>query len=77
MNGDDKPGSEHGESTPEQLHEHELDEERTARDAATESGSEEEARANLRRADKARYLREKLEQQARADRAREPGDDEG
>jgi len=54
--------------TPEELGEHEREQERASRDAAEESESEEEARANLRRADKAHYLREKLEQQARADK---------
>ena len=53
--------------TPEELSERELEQEQVSREAARESGSEEEARANLRRADKARYLREKLHEQARAD----------
>ena len=54
-------------STPEQLSEHELEQERLAREAASQAESDQEARANLRRADKARYLREKLQEQARAD----------
>jgi hypothetical protein len=56
------------EPTPDQLRERELAEERIARAAASDADSEEEARASLRRADKARYLREKLERQAEADR---------
>jgi hypothetical protein len=54
-------------ATPEELSERELEQEQLSREAAGASDTEEEARANLRRADKARYLREKLEEQARAD----------
>ena len=53
--------------TPDELSERELEQERASREAASEAGSEAEARANLRRADKARYLREKLAQQRHAD----------
>ncbi len=53
--------------TPEELSEHELEQERLSREAASQAETEEEARVNLRRADKARYLREKLEEQTRAD----------
>jgi hypothetical protein len=49
--------------TPERLSE----QERLSREAAADAGTEEEVRANLRRADKARYLQEKLRQQRRAD----------
>jgi hypothetical protein len=56
--------------TPESLGEHEAAQERLAREAAAEADSAEEARVNLRRADKAHYLREKLEEQARADSER-------
>lgn len=59
--------NEHTDSTPEQLSEHELEQERLAREAASQAENEQEARVNLRRADKARYLREKLQEQARAD----------
>ena len=61
-------GNDPNHPTPAELSEHELEQEKASRDAAEESESEEEARANLRRADKAHYLREKLEQQARADK---------
>jgi hypothetical protein len=64
-------GNEPADSTPEQLSEHELEQERLSREAASHAESEEEARVNLRRADKARYLREKLEEQARADEERD------
>jgi hypothetical protein len=53
--------------TPGELSEHELEQERLSREAASHAETEEEARVNLRRADKARYLREKLEEQAHAD----------
>lgn len=62
MDGDDP-----AHSTPEQLSERELEQERLSREAASDADTEETARVNLRRADKARYLREKLEEQARAD----------
>jgi hypothetical protein len=51
------------------LHDQQLAQEQAARDALAGAETEEEARADLRRADKARYLREKLEEQDRADRA--------
>jgi hypothetical protein len=50
-----------------ELTERERAQERLAREAAADAETEEEARINLRRADKAQYLREKLEEQARAD----------
>ena len=56
------------EPTVEQLHRQQLASERAAREAASEATSEEEVRVNDRRADKAHYLSEKLEQQERADR---------
>ena len=58
------------EPTPEQLSERELEQEQLSREAAEDSESEEEARRNLRRAEKAGYLREKLDEQARADEER-------
>ena len=54
--------------TPQELQEHERVQEEVARAAADEALTEEEARAELRRADKARYLQEKLEAQQQADR---------
>ena len=54
--------------TPEELRERERAQEHLAREAAAAADTEEEARVNLRRADKAAYLREKLEEQERADR---------
>lgn len=59
-NGPDDP-------TPEELSERELAQERLSREAAAAAETEADVRVNLRRADKARYLREKLEEQARAD----------
>ena len=55
------------EPTPEELSERELEQEQLSREAAKEAETEEEARLNLRRAEKAGYLREKLDEQARAD----------
>ena len=52
---------------PGELSAHEREQEKLAREAAAEAQTPEEARVNLRRADKAQYLREKLEEQARAD----------
>jgi hypothetical protein len=60
-------GNDPGHRTPEELSEHELEQEKLSREAASQAETEEEARVNLRRADKARYLREKLNEQARAD----------
>jgi hypothetical protein len=60
-------GNEHDHPTPEELSERELVQEQASLEAARESDTEEEARVNLRRADKARYLREKLDEQTRAD----------
>ena len=54
--------------TVDELREQQLAQERVARAALADSHTEEEAQGNLRRADKARYLREKLEQQEQADR---------
>jgi hypothetical protein len=56
--------------TPDQLRERERAQERLSRAAAADAASEEEARAELRRADKARYLQEKLDEQTRADESR-------
>ena len=58
--------------TPDQLRERERTQEQVAREAAADALTEEEARAELRRADKARYLQEKLAEQERADRATPP-----
>jgi hypothetical protein len=60
-------GNDREDLTPAQLSEHELEQERLSREAAADAETEEEARVNLRRADKARYLSEKLQDQARAD----------
>ena len=54
--------------TVEELREHQVAQERVARQAQGEAVSEGEAREHERRADKAHYLREKLEAQQRADR---------
>lgn len=62
MDGNDQPHP-----TPEQLSEREREQERLSRQAADDADSDEQARANLRRADKAQYLRDKLQQQKRAD----------
>jgi hypothetical protein len=64
-------GNDRAHPTPEELSEHELEQEKLSREAASEAETDEEARVNLRRADKARYLREKLDQQARADEERD------
>jgi hypothetical protein len=56
---------------PQELSAHEREQERLAREAAAEAESDEEVRVNLRRADKARYLREKLDEQQRADEERD------
>jgi hypothetical protein len=61
MNDDPDP-------TPEQLREQERAQEEVSRDAAAVAETEEQARAELRRADKAHYLQEKLAEQERADR---------
>jgi hypothetical protein len=53
--------------TVEELRRRQAASERAARAAAQETEDEEEARLNDRRADKARYLREKLEEQEQAD----------
>ena len=66
MNGNDPP-----DPTPEELSERELEQEKLSRDVAADANSEDEARVNLRRADKAHYLREKLDEQARADEERD------
>jgi hypothetical protein len=54
--------------TPDELREREREQERAAREAVADADTEQEARVNLRRAEKAHYLREKLEAQERADR---------
>lgn len=66
MNGEDSAPHQ-----PQKLSAHEREQERLAREAAAEAESDEEARVNLRRADKARYLREKLDEQQRADEERD------
>lgn len=63
-------GKDPADRTPEELSERELEQEELSRAAAVESESEEEARVNLRRAEKAHYLRRKLDEQARADEKR-------
>jgi hypothetical protein len=60
MSGDDPK--------PQELSEHQRDQERVEREAIQDSGSEAEAERHRRRADKAGYLRNKLEEQQRADR---------
>jgi hypothetical protein len=60
-------GNDPADPGPEELRERELEQERLSRAAASDAETDEQARVNLRRADKARYLREKLEEQARAD----------
>jgi hypothetical protein len=54
--------------TPEALREHERAQEQVSRAAAAAALTDDEARAELRRADKAHYLQEKLAEQERADR---------
>jgi hypothetical protein len=54
--------------TPVELREHERAQEQVSRAAAAAALTEDEARSELRRADKARYLQEKLAEQERADR---------
>ncbi|HET9124539.1 MAG TPA: hypothetical protein VFN65_06615 [Solirubrobacteraceae bacterium] len=66
MNGEDSTPRQ-----PQKLSAHEREQERLAREAAAEAESDEEGRVNLRRADKARYLREKLDEQQRADEERD------
>jgi hypothetical protein len=61
MNDDPDP-------TPEQLREQERAQEEVSRQAAAVAQTDEQARAELRRADKAHYLQEKLAEQERADR---------
>ena len=53
---------------PEELKEHQRDQERLERELIQEADSEAEADRHRRRADKAEYLRTKLEEQQRADR---------
>jgi hypothetical protein len=56
------------EPTTEKLRLRQLAQERAERDELEQAHSEADANAHLRRADKAAYLREKLEQQQQADR---------
>ncbi len=63
--------------TIEELRARERAQERAARDAADDAESAEEARLNLRRAEKAGYLEEKLAEQARADRQGDGDEGEG
>ena len=60
---------------PHELSQHQRDQEQVERDAIQDADSEAEAERHRRRADKAGYLRSKLEEQQRADR--EAGDDDG
>jgi hypothetical protein len=53
---------------PEELSEHQRDQEQAEREAIQQADSEAEAERHRRRADKAGYLRSKLEEQQRADR---------
>lgn len=55
------------EETREVLHRRQRAQEQAEREALAKADSEAETQTHERRADKARYLREKLEQQARAD----------
>jgi hypothetical protein len=50
-----------------ELRSRQLDQERAERELLSDAVSEADAERHRRRADKARYLREKLEQRARAD----------
>lgn len=68
MDGDDS-----ADRTREELRERELEQEQASREAAKEADTVEETRINLRRAEKAHYLGEKLEQQARADEEADRG----
>ena len=61
MDMDDDP-------TVDELRQRQLARERAAREELAEAETDEEAQTSARRADKARYLREKLEQQEQADR---------
>jgi hypothetical protein len=54
--------------TTEKLRLRQLAQERAEREALAQAHSEADAESHLRRADKASYLREKLEQQQQADR---------
>ena len=63
MDGDDP--------TPEELRERQGAEEAAAEQSLREAATDEEALTSLRRAEKARYLRGKLEEQERADRERD------
>jgi hypothetical protein len=60
---------------PEQLKQHQSDQEHAERELIQQAESDAEAERHRRRADKAGYLRSKLEEQERADR--EAGADEG
>ena len=62
------------EPTTEKLRLRQLAEERAEREELTQANSDADAETHLRRADKASYLREKLEQQQRADREAGPED---
>lgn len=56
------------EQTTQELRIDQLEQERAERDRAKRAGSDEEADTHARRADKAGYLREKLEERERAER---------
>jgi hypothetical protein len=58
------------EPTPEQLKLRQHEQETAEHKAIANSATEAEVEKHQRRADKARYLREKLEEQERADRER-------
>jgi hypothetical protein len=65
------------EPTTEKLRLRQLAQERAEREELEQAQSEADADAHLRRADKAGYLREKLEQQQRADRETDTDDADG
>jgi hypothetical protein len=58
-----------------QLRSRQLKQERAEREALSDADSQADAERHRRRADKARYLREKLEQRARADQEAATEDD--
>jgi hypothetical protein len=59
---------------PEALKEHQRDQEQVERELIQAADSEPEAERHRRRADKAQYLRTKLEEQQRADREAADGE---
>jgi hypothetical protein len=63
--------------TTQELRLEQLQREATERDRAGTSQEEDEAEQHERRADKASYLREKLEERAKAEREARRSDDQG